>query len=153
MSKPNATKFQPVGGDDLWLDLGFSEEESAALRIRADLFRQLQKALKASGKTQTVLAVELGTDQPKISKILKGKLSEFSTDRIIEHLDSMGLHVEVTTSPAAKKPTPLSAKLKAARKPVAKPVKTKPRGPISKKTTSRRTAAAASAGNRAKVAN
>ena len=106
MTRGKQNKIEPVGGDDLWKVLGFSEGESVSLRIRADLFGRLQDALRASGKTQTALARALGTDQPKVSKILKGKMGEFSTDRIIEHLERMGVRVGVTTSPVPEQPKP-----------------------------------------------
>jgi predicted XRE-type DNA-binding protein len=83
----------------LWLDLGFSKAESFALDVRTEAFMTLQSALKASTKTQKELATILGADQPKISKIMNGKMSEFSTDRVIEYLFGLGYEVRLEIVP------------------------------------------------------
>ena len=52
--------------------------------------------------TQAAVATKLGIDQPKISKILKGKISEFSIERILGYLLSLGYNVNIDTYRAAR---------------------------------------------------
>jgi predicted XRE-type DNA-binding protein len=89
--------------NNVFLDLGFEEEEAAGLRLRSFLFMALQQAIKKSGMTQKKISEIIGTDQPKISKIINGKFSEFSTDRIAFFLDRLGYDIEISATPRAEK--------------------------------------------------
>ncbi|MBX9691611.1 MAG: helix-turn-helix domain-containing protein [Cyanobacteria bacterium] len=98
--------IKPVGGDNVWIELGFTEEEANELDIRSNLLATLrgviQQRMSTEGETQSQVARILGTDQAKVSKILKGKLSEFSTDRLILFLNRLGYFTEVRVIPMAK---------------------------------------------------
>lgn len=73
-----------TGSGNVFLDLGFSEEEAAELTIKSYLFDILQKALdeRLETKRQDEVAKELGVDQPIVSKILNDKMAGFSVERI-----------------------------------------------------------------------
>lgn len=86
--------------ENVFLDLGFSEEEAAGLRLKSYLFMSLQEAIKSSGKKQTDVAAIIGTDQAKISKILNGKLDEFSIERVTEFLQKLGYDIHIGARPA-----------------------------------------------------
>ena len=45
--------------------------------------------------TQTKAAQILGIDQPKVSTLLSGKLSGFSTERLLRFLNLLGNDVEI----------------------------------------------------------
>lgn len=87
---------------NVFLDLGFSEQEAAGLKLKAYLFMSLQDAMQKSGKKQTDLAKLIGTDQAKVSKILNGKLDEFSIERIADFMQKLGydIHIGVSRAPA-----------------------------------------------------
>jgi len=89
-----------LGSDNIFTDLGFSEEESAALSIKSCLFRRLQDALSESALTQTELADKLGVKQPHISGILNGKMSGFSMERIAKYLLRLDYNIYLVASPA-----------------------------------------------------
>lgn len=55
----------------LFEDLGFSPQEAAALKLKADLNTRIVKA--AAGYTQQELRKRLGTSQPRVSDLLRGK--------------------------------------------------------------------------------
>lgn len=85
---------------NVFLDLGFSEEEAAGLKLKTYLFMSLQEAIEKCDKKQVEIAQILGTDQAKISKILNGKLDEFSIERITEYMQKLGYDIHIGTSPA-----------------------------------------------------
>ena len=88
------------GSGDIFKDFGFSDEEAAALTIKASLFRTLQKALKETAGTQTELAERLGVAQPKISDILNGKMSGFSVERVANYLLKLNYEICLDAHPA-----------------------------------------------------
>lgn len=85
---------------NVFLDLGFSEEEAAGLKLKSYLFISLQEAIEKSGKRQVDVAQILGTDQAKVSKILNGKFDEFSIERITEYMQKLGYDIHIGTRPA-----------------------------------------------------
>lgn len=84
------------------MDLGFNEEEAAGLKLKSYLFMSLQEAIANSKKSQTEIAKLIGADQPKVSKIINGKLDEFSIERITEYMQKLGYDIHISTSPAPK---------------------------------------------------
>ena len=46
-------------------------------------------------ETQTKAAGVLGIDQPKVSKLLRGRLGEFSTDRLLRFLTTLDQDVDI----------------------------------------------------------
>ncbi|GEM_PF-690603 len=91
---------------NVFADLGFNEEEAAGLKLKSYLFMSLQEAIKNSmkkdGMNQTEVAVVIGADQAKVSKILKGKLDEFSIERVTEYMQKLGYDIHISTTPAPK---------------------------------------------------
>ncbi len=89
-----------TGSGDIFKDFGFSDEEAAALTIKASLFRTLQKVLKESGKPQKDLADKLGVPQPRISDILNGKMTGFSVERLAGYLLKLDYNICLDAQPA-----------------------------------------------------
>ncbi len=87
---------------NVFLDLGFNEEEAAGLKLKSYLFMSLQEAIENSKKNQTEIAKLIGADQPKVSKIINGKLDEFSIERITEYMQKLGYDIHISASPAPK---------------------------------------------------
>lgn len=81
-------------------NLGFDAQESEELLLKSYLFHDLQDAVRASKMTQVEVAKILGTDQSKVSKILRGNMSEFSMDRITSYLLKLGWDIKIETRPA-----------------------------------------------------
>jgi len=69
---------------NVWLQLGFPDAEEHYLK--AELVLRLDKAIKALRLTQRVAARRIGTTQPELSKILGGKFSEVSFERLLRFL-------------------------------------------------------------------
>jgi len=78
---------------NVWLQLGFPDAEEHFLK--AQLVLRLDKAIKAISLTQHVAAKRIGTTQPELSKILRGKFSEVSLERLIRFLTALGYNIEI----------------------------------------------------------
>ena len=89
---------------NVFLDLGFSKKEAAALKLKSYLFMALQEIIRNSGMTQKEIAETIGADQPKVSKILNGKFSEFSVERALEYLQKLSydIHISAVPSPTGR---------------------------------------------------
>lgn len=72
---------------------------SSELLIKAELVRQISQLVGARKLTQTEAAEILGIDQPKVSALLRGKLSGFSTERLFRFLNALGSDVEIRVIP------------------------------------------------------
>ena len=90
MVKPPAAK-DPTR--NVWLQLGFPDAEEHYLK--AELVLRLDRAIKSMGLTQRVAAQRIGTTQPELSKILGGKFTEVSLDRLMRFLTALGYDIEI----------------------------------------------------------
>ena len=78
---------------NVFADLGLANPEE--LIIKAELARQIAKIIAEQKITQTEAAQILGIDQPKVSALIKGKLSGFSTERLFRFLNAFDCDVEI----------------------------------------------------------
>ena len=81
------------GQDNVFADLGFDAEEAANLKIRADLMLDLRQYIQDRGWTQAEAAAFFGETQPRISNVMKGEISRFSIDKLVNMLARAGLRV------------------------------------------------------------
>ena len=63
--------------------------------LKAELVLRLDKAITSLGLTQRAAARRIGTTQPELSKILGGKFTEVSLERLIRFLTALGCHIEI----------------------------------------------------------
>jgi predicted XRE-type DNA-binding protein len=82
-----------VGTGNIFADLGLANPSE--LLVKAELARQIGKIISKRDITQVEAAEILGIDQPKISALMKGKLSGFSTERLFRFLNALGCDVEI----------------------------------------------------------
>ena len=80
---------------NIFLDLGFSEEEAALLTMRAKLMLALRETISERGWTQTEAAEHLGIAQSRISSLVCGKWDKFSLDMLITIASRAGLRTEL----------------------------------------------------------
>ena len=78
---------------NVWLQLGFPDAEEHFLK--AELVLRLDKAINSLGLTQRAAAPRIGTTQPELSKILGGKFTEVSLERLMRFLTALGCHIEI----------------------------------------------------------
>ncbi len=82
---------------NVFADLGLANSDE--LLIKAELVRQISNLIDARKLTQAEAAKILGIDQPKVSALLNGRLSGFSTDRLFRFLNALGSDVEIRVLP------------------------------------------------------
>lgn len=78
---------------NVFADLGL--ENSEELLVKAQLARKISSIITKQQMTQSEAAALLGIDQPKISALINGKLSGFSTVRLFRFLNALGRDVEI----------------------------------------------------------
>jgi predicted XRE-type DNA-binding protein len=78
---------------NVWLQLGFPDPEEHYLK--AELVFRLAKAIKSVEMTERAAARQIGATQPELSKILGGKFSEVSLERLMRFLTALGYHIEI----------------------------------------------------------
>ena len=85
------------GSGNVFEDVGFDAAEAANLKVRADLLLDLRLHIQARGWTQAEAAAFFGETQPRISNLLKGEISRFSVDKLINMLARVGIRVRLET--------------------------------------------------------
>ncbi|WP_031361059.1 helix-turn-helix domain-containing protein [Caballeronia sordidicola] len=85
---------------NVFADLGFSEEESTLLQLRADLMASLRLAIEARSWTQAQAAATLGIGQTRVSDLMRGKWEKFSLDMLVTLAVRAGLHPRVALEAA-----------------------------------------------------
>jgi predicted XRE-type DNA-binding protein len=85
--------------DSVWDALENTAGEAANLRARADLMVALRELVQSKGWTQAEAARRCGVTQPRINDLLRGRISKFSLDALVNMAAAVGLrvalHVEV----------------------------------------------------------
>jgi predicted XRE-type DNA-binding protein len=78
---------------NVFADLGFPNPEEHLLK--AELALQIGKAISRHCYTQTEAAARMGIDQPKVSKLIRGHLRDFSVDRLLRFLNALDQDIEI----------------------------------------------------------
>lgn len=87
------------GSGNVFADPGLPDAEDRL--TKADLAMRIGETIHTRRLTRAKAAVLLEIDQPKISRLLNGQLSGFSTDRLIYFLTRRGQDVMIVVKPAA----------------------------------------------------
>lgn len=86
---------------NVFRDMGFGRAEAENLRLRSELMRQIDAYYRESGMTQAAAAKSLGLTQPRLNALLKGKLSQFSLDALVNIASNAGMNVRLVVKKAA----------------------------------------------------
>ena len=95
-----------VSSGNVYADFGFSNPEEA--KTKADLAMLIAEIIKEKDMTQQQAADLMNIDQPKVSKIIRGLLSEFSIERLLKFILALGFDLEIKPKPHKTKNTPPS---------------------------------------------
>ncbi len=79
---------------NVFADLRLPEPEEEL--TKAQLANHVRQAIKRRRLTQVAAASLMGIDQPKVSALLNGRLTNFSSERLIRLLTALGQDVEIT---------------------------------------------------------
>ena len=88
-----STSFVRSSGD-VFRDLGFDAEEAALLEVKSTYLHALARYVDRF-PTQAAAAAALGVAPARISEIARGKLSLFSTDKLIRYASRAGIEADV----------------------------------------------------------
>jgi len=95
---PNTNKASKPGHittGDILEDLGFSQQETIEAKVKSDLWRDLLVHIERRGFDQAYLKRTLKAYQPDVSNLLRGKISKFSTGKLIQFAVRLNLDVRV----------------------------------------------------------
>ncbi len=79
----------------VWDALADMPQQAASLRTRAELMQQIAAIVESSGWTQAEAATHCGVTQPRINDLLRGRVSRFSLDALVNIATALGRRVHV----------------------------------------------------------
>ena len=88
------------GSGNVFADIGVEHPERVL--ARAQIMSRIADIIRERGLTQKKAAELLGIPQSKISCLMHGKLSMFSTDHLFELLNALDSDVEIIIKPKTK---------------------------------------------------
>jgi predicted XRE-type DNA-binding protein len=86
---------------NVWDAIADTPEEAANLTLRSDLMDEIEAIVEANGWTQKEAAKRCGVTQPRINDLLRGRISKFSIDALVNIAAALGRKVRVTLEDAA----------------------------------------------------
>lgn len=96
-----------VGSGNVYEDLELDGADE--LFAKAELAHRINTIIKERGWTQAEAAAMLGVSQPNISLLARGRLSNFSFDRLFTFLNKLGQEIDIITAPRERDHKPIMA--------------------------------------------
>lgn len=93
MTKKSKEKEYEITTGNVFFDLGLDQPDE--LLARAKLLCEVGSLIKASSLSQKKVAEKLGVTQPKVSMLVSGQLSAFSTETLLHYLAILGCEVHI----------------------------------------------------------
>lgn len=75
-------------------DLGFSPEQAATLKFKADLYHAIMR--HASKYSRKQLEIILAEPQPRVSELFNGKIANKSVDKLLTYAGRLGIEPKAT---------------------------------------------------------
>ena len=94
------TKVMESSGN-VFADIGMPNADE--MLAKADIAAKICSIIEDRGLTQAATATILGIDQPKVSKLMRGHLEGFSSDRLFKFLNDLGQEVQIVIRPKKKR--------------------------------------------------
>jgi predicted XRE-type DNA-binding protein len=79
----------------VWDALADTPEQAANMRTRSELMQQIAAIVKENAWTQVEVAKQCGVTQPRINDLLRGRVSHFSLDALVNIATAIGRRVHV----------------------------------------------------------
>ena len=92
MAKKPLIGVTPSSGN-VFADMGVADPEEAL--AKAQLASRIREVVRRSRLTQVAAAAVMRIDQPKVSALLNGRLTNFSSERLMRLLTRLGQDVEI----------------------------------------------------------
>lgn len=84
----------------VWDAIADTPEQAANLRARSELMQQIAEIIKANNWKQAEAALHCGVTQPRINDLLRGRVSRFSLDALVNIATALGRRVHLELEPA-----------------------------------------------------
>ena len=102
--KPTKKSYKGIeyteSSGNVFADLGISNPEEAL--AKAEVALKVCEIIKKKRLTQAKAAKMLKISQPKISLLLRGRLKNFSLERLLRFLNDLGQDVYISITPAPR---------------------------------------------------
>lgn len=95
-ARPFRETFHASGGN-IFADLGLPDPETRL--AKAELAHGICQLIRSAHLTQAQAGRILGIDQPKVSALVRGRLKDFSTDRLLRFITLLGRDVHIVIRP------------------------------------------------------
>ena len=86
--------------ENIWDALADTAGEAANMQAKTELMRQIVAIVKKNNWTQVEAAKRCAVTQPRINDMLRGRISRFSLDALVNIAAALGqrVHIDLTTS-------------------------------------------------------
>ena len=85
----------------VWEALENTKEEAENMKLRSALMLALKQHIKNAGITQAEAAELFGVTQPRISDLMRGKISVFGLESLVNMAAAAGMRIEMQIREAA----------------------------------------------------
>jgi len=86
---------KPDSYRSVWDAIADTPEQAANLKARTQLMQKIAARLKQHGWTQDKAASHCGVTQPRINDLLRGRVSRFSLDALVNIATALGCRVRI----------------------------------------------------------
>lgn len=86
---------------NVWDALEDTPAEAASMTMRSNLLIAVEQRVRSWGVTQAEAAKRLGITQPRLNDLLRGRITNFSLDTLINLAGQAGLSVRLDIAKAA----------------------------------------------------
>lgn len=86
--------------ENVWDALSDTSGEAASMQAKTELMRQIVDIIIKSGWKQTEAAQHCGVTQPRMNDLLRGRISRFSLDALVNIAASLGQRVHIALEAA-----------------------------------------------------
>jgi len=90
----------------VWDAVADTPAEAANLRVRSQLMQEIADIVSENGWKQAEAARRCGVTQPRVNDLLRGRVSRFSLDALVNIATALGreVHVEIGAAREARNP-------------------------------------------------
>ena len=88
-------KTASKGFASVWDAVADGPEDAANLRVRAEIMEKIIAVIGRKGWTQAEAARHCGISQPRMNDLIRGRISRFSLDALVNIAASLGYRLKV----------------------------------------------------------
>jgi len=86
----------------VWDAIEDTPAQAASMKLRSELMRALQHHITRTRMSQAAAAQRFGVTQPRLSDLLRGKISLFDLDALVTMATAAGLRIEMHLHDSAR---------------------------------------------------